>query len=234
MIENPYDAALKAAIVHFEALPGYGDFISYLRAKHRGLKREAKAASEAFARSLEAATAPDRRRRLIEILDARRRFEDPPGFLPFPVHQALLAITEEWSRAEPDRGEPLVQLARLTRSPHYFDAALEREPGHEGALAGVTGSRLHDLDAACHHLYEGRLIGTLDAVRQMIDEIRGLIARWPTGQARLARNEALAHYVRLLDGFEAWQAQACEASFPDYMAARGGPVPTGAAYEFRA
>lgn len=233
MNENPYDAAFKAAVAHFEALPGYGGFIAYLRAKDRGLKREAKAASDAFARSLDAAEAADRRARLIEMLDGRVRFDDPPGFIPFPVHQALLAIAEEWSRAEPNRGEPLVQLARLTRAPHYFDEALEREPLHDGALAGAIGSRLHDLGAACHHLYEGRLIGTPDAARRKIGEIRALIARRaPAARAR-GQGEALARYIGLLDGFEAWQAQACDASFPDFMAARGGPVPEGAAYAFR-
>lgn len=232
MNENPYDRAFKAAIAHFEALAGHGEFVSYLHAKNRGLKREAKASSEAFARSIEAAAVPDRRARLVEMLDARTRFDDPPGFLPFPVHQALMAIAEDWAQAEPDQGEPLVQLARLTRSPHYFDAALQCEPLHEGALAGAIGSRLHDLDAACHHLYEGRLIGTLDAARQAIDQIRTLIARQAPGERRPGQNEALARHIRLLDGFEAWQAQVSKIPFPDFMAARGGPVPEGTAYEF--
>ncbi len=209
-----------------------GLYRDYLIALERGVKREKKEALNAL---IEGALRSERdaRRALVMTVCERDQDYTDEFLLQFPLfQQVVLPVMVQGAR---DRdGESLRLLARFARVGErlalieramgainridLLERAVDAEPGNETAWSDLLELHLRELDDATHHLPKG-LLWPVAECREVLAAAADVIARSPAPLSKGA--DDVERFTRLLDDWEAFEADAAHSDFASWCAAHG-------------
>jgi uncharacterized membrane protein YccC len=193
----------------------------YCELRERGLRRDAFEELNIFLSQVTEWDESVQRSVVSRLVELHLRVPEAHQFLSEPLRRRLVdPVLAKWRAAAPEDLAPRRQLGLLLMDPELLESSLGVAPNDDQVRAALVWLLIGDVEAATHHLSEGKFLGDEKEAFAKLRRASDLAREASDPVALAGPMRAIEDLQRLLADWREYQ-MAPEGCFPDWCRVRG-------------
>ncbi len=224
--------SLKAIGETYSSKPPYEAFGAYCLLEDHGMKMQAAAAMNDFARTLDQLSVSKQREIASDLCLLAYGNPNIHQLLPQLLSEQLQAIVATWSEDETDNAVPYRWRGFFTGDAKYYRRAPDLDMQDQFSILGLANCLLQDVEFQTHSLPDSSFIGDLEEAKDSLDEAQMITSRLFDENMKNSILGSIEHFNYFITLWEEYKNSNTKEPFPQWCKSTGRDCELGSPIYF--